>query len=853
MPVVTLKSFGGIAPVLNARLLADSQAQTALNCPVFRGTLTSLPDLGASVHTLTKTPPPKSIYRFGQDVDADDRYWFHWATDVDVCRSQIAGDASEWTFFTGDGAPKATYNSLALSGSNFPTASRPLGLPAPPSAPTANSITFTNQSHAATVTLTPSHIEDITTALQISLDGSSYTTVTGLSSPVTAASVATRVTTITGVTATEDAGTVTVLSTATGPTAKLFVRIQNGTTEDTTSAFNKTAITGVADAAGTANTPAFVVLDDTEIGSIASGDKFHVATLAGATETVHMNDVLYTGALTATAVAAALNTGLTNKVTATVFGTNIILTPDTAGGSATGTITYKRKTGTAYVSEFSSAGSEVGGPARIFLTQAAVDQVEGAHIALTVNGAESKFAVADPSYVNTMRSLAVYGLTVEVHGNIEPVAIISTIATGTLASLSLKKGVYASTAAQYVTQSSVGYTDADSVLQARVYAYTWVNKESGFEFESAPSAASTIVEVRDDQTVEVTGLDSTPGGEYIATHKRIYRSVSGVFLFVSEVGIADASFVDDVKPDLLGEQLFSTTWALPPAELQGLTNLPNGMMAGFVGRDVYFCDPYHPHAWPENYIQTLDYPIVGLGSMDTTLAVLTKGHPYFMQGVHPEGMAVVKSDLEQACVSKRSIVNIMGSVVYAAPDGLMLLSSGGSRILTENLFDRSQWQGLKPESIHAYQQDNMYVAFYDSGTTQGGFVYDVQSGQLILHDIYVDAGYHSLLRDELFVVGADKLVKKWYGGAAKNYVWKSKKFTMPHIIGFSCAQLEAEAYPMTVKLYADGVLIHTQTVTSREPFRLPAKVGRDWEFQIEGSKEVFSFAMANSMTELANG
>jgi hypothetical protein len=279
-------------------------------------------------------------------------------------------------------------------------------------------------------------------------------------------------------------------------------------------------------------------------------------------------------------------------------------------------------------------------------------------------------------------------------------------------------------------------------------------------------------------------------------------------------------------------------------------------MSGFTGRDVYFCDPYHPHAWPENYVQTLDFPIVGLGRMDTTLAVLTKGTPYLIQGTHPSNMAVVKSDLEQACVSKKSIVSLMGGVLYAAPDGLMLLSPGGSRIVTENLFDYSQWQTFfKPESIHAYQQDNQYIAFYNNGTQSGGFIFDVRSGQFILHDMYADAGYHDLLLDKLFLAVNDSgnKVKTWGTGSSKSYTWKSKKFTMPQVMGFSCAQLEAEGYPMTVKFYADTTLVHTQTVQNRDPFRLPSKVGRDWEMQIEGSKEVFSLSIANSMSELASG
>lgn len=539
MPAITIRSFGGIAPAVPPRYLQESQAQIAVNCPVFRGSIQPLADVGTSLLTLPKTGTPQTIYRFGQDTVSNTQYWFHWTADVDVCRSQIAGDTSEWTFFTGDGAPKATYAALATSGSDYPAAARRLGLPAP-----------------------------------------------------TAAVIAT----------------------------------ENGTPDETD-------------------------------------------------------------------------------------------TPET-----------------------------------------------------------------------------------------------------------------------------------------RVYTFTWVSKEAGFEVESAPAPASLDVNITSNQTVTLSGFPAVPTGDYNVTHKRIYRSVNGVYLYVDEITAATATYEDSVAADALGEELPSLYWAQSPDNLSGLTNLPNGMMAGFVGRDVYFSEPYRPHAWPETYIQTVDYPVVGLGRMDTTLAVLTTGVPYLMQGAHPDSVAVVKSDLEQACVSKRSIVSFGSAVIYAAPDGLMMLSPGGSRIVTENLFNYTQWQQFfAPETIHAYAHDNQYIGFYDNGVTRGGFIFDVTSQQFILHDIYATAGFRDLQRDKLFLAFEDRSLKVWFDGAAKSYTWKSKKFTLPQIVGFSCAQLEAEAYPMTLKVYVDGTVIHTQTVTSRNPFRLPAKVGRDWELQVEGSSEVFSLSLATSMTELASG
>jgi len=539
MPVVSIKSFGGIAPAVPSRYLKDTQAQVALNCPVFTGSIQPLPDVTSSILTLPKSGVPQTIYRFGQDTVSDTDYWFHWTSDVDVCRSQIAGDTSEWTFYTGDGEPKATYAALATSGSDYPSNARRLGLPAP-----------------------------------------------------TSEAIAT----------------------------------ENGTADDT------------------------------------------------------------------------------------------------------------------------------------------------------------------------------------------------------------------------------------AVPETRVYTYTLVSKEAGFEVESAPAPASLGVTVTPNQTVTITGFAPLPTGAYNITHRRIYRSVSGVYLFVAEIAASAASYEDDVAADALAEELPSLYWSQSPDDLQGLTNMPNGMMAGYVGRDVYFCEPYRPHAWPETYIQTVDYPVVGLGRMDTTLAVLTTGVPYLMQGAHPDSIAVVKSDLEQACVSKRSIVSFGSSVVYAAPDGLMMLSPGGSQIITEDLFNYKQWQAyFKPESIHAYAHDNQYIGFYDTGATRGGFILDMSTRQFILHDIYATAGFRDTQRDKLFLAFDDRSLRTWYEGDAKSYVWRSKKFTMPQIMGFSCAQLEAEAYPMTLHFIADGETIHTQTVTSRNPFRLPAKVGRDWEVQIEGSSEVFAVHMATSMTELAGG
>lgn len=390
------------------------------------------------------------------------------------------------------------------------------------------------------------------------------------------------------------------------------------------------------------------------------------------------------------------------------------------------------------------------------------------------------------------------------------------------------------------------------VQETRVYTYTYVYKIGGREIESAPAAPSNSVDVWPGQEVNLTG-GIAPSSPYAATHMRVYRSTAGTFLFVSEVTLAagQGTIVDNVDPEDLLEEVPSLYWATPPDALTGLINLPNGIMAGFLGRDVYFCEPYVPHAWPESYRQAFDFPIVGIGRIDTTLVVLTKGTPYIVQGSHPDSMVVIKSDVEQACVSKRSIVSIDNFVFYASPDGLVAVSPGGSSVVTENLYTYKQWQeAFAPESIHAYQHDRKYIAFYDNGTTQGCFIFDMVSKQFSLHEITATAGYNDMRNDTLYLLQSS-LVKPWDSGTALNYTWKSKVFTMPQYIGMGCAHVEAEAYPVTFTLWADGVQVHTQDVTNRQPFRLPPVKARDWEYQVTGTGEVFAVYVATSMGELA--
>ena len=901
MAAFFIKSFGGVSPKTPPRYLQDSQAQVAINCPVFAGSLVPLPNVGTTVTTLTKGGDPVTIYRWGQDVDEDARYWFSWNYDVDVCRGQVAGDSSEWTFYTGDGYPKATYNDIALTGTDLPYSSIPLGVPNPAKALQPTVPTFNPTTYAAELTLDAVSLANLTSSgLEMSFNNGtswtavplnvSYTPSGGSAIPTLPATnrevyVAGRINAVlsASVTAEVKLNDVIVTTIATGANVTILFRgiLASTSSYDTTGTFTYSAnfnnldpfypggISGAGVGFGTTYDQPYYVIKNSQFQIVkAGGVKITIKTTNVAGNTVNaVSATTYSMSTWDDLRAFLVNNTVDVNIGGGFFqsallyqvcGDTIIIIPNAWGTSTLGKpgkiqfiIGELDSDADKYIA---TVAKDAPGPARLFFTKANYDAyIKGNFYAATINnGTEVKNPISsslDPNGFNITDCI------------IKPIAednsayVIETIyALGSSARLVLKAGTYPTTSSNtYFTLSAQGYEDTTSVPDTRVYTYTFVSKVSNFTFESGPASPSTAVDVYKDQPVTLSGFDLPSNyPNYAITAKRIYRTVNGVYLFVAEISATASSYVDELQPDELSEEMTVTGWSPPPTTLQGLINLPNGMMAGFIGRDIYFCDPYHPHAWPESYIQTVDYPVIGLGRMDTTLAVLTKGVPYFIQGSHPESMVVVKSDIQQSCSSKRSIVNINGTVLFASPDGLVMLSSGGSKVLTENMFTRAQWQSINPSSIHAYQHDSKYIAFYSSAGVNGGFVFDLISGQFIFHDIYATAGYNDLVRDQLFLAFSDKTIKKWFDGSSKTYTWRSKIFTMPQIMGFSCAQVEAETYPVTARFYCDNSTtpFHTQTVASRTPFRLPVKVGRDWEVQLEGTPQVFSVGVAQSMEEL---
>lgn len=396
---------------------------------------------------------------------------------------------------------------------------------------------------------------------------------------------------------------------------------------------------------------------------------------------------------------------------------------------------------------------------------------------------------------------------------------------------------------------------AETVVLTTTYVSAWGE-------EGPPGPTSVAVSWRPGQTLNLTALAVAPGGAYNITAKRIYRSATGSastkFQLVNTEGdaaIATTTYNDTKLTAVLGEVLATTGWIEPADTMIGLTAMANGVLAGFFGNTLCFCEPYAPYAWPVRYRQSTKAPIVGIAAFDQSLFVGTTQGIYIFTGVDPASMSQVMLPDQQSCVSKRSIVPMLGGVVFAAPDGLFHCSGGGLVNLTKDIMTRVEWQAYVPATISGYESDSRYVAFFDTGVRQAGMIFEFGGKATFSEtDLYATAGYRDRQRDALYLV-VGNVLKKWDAGAALTLDWTSGVDRLQSEVNFAAARVDAAAYPLTFKVYADGVLKHTQSVTSRYAFRLPGGYrSKRYHFQITSTAKVRSFEYASSMQGLtANG
>lgn len=445
-----------------------------------------------------------------------------------------------------------------------------------------------------------------------------------------------------------------------------------------------------------------------------------------------------------------------------------------------------------------------------------------------------------------------------------------------------------------------------SVPETRAYVYTYVND---FAEEGQPSPA-TVASGDGTGTWRVV-IPQPPAGYNTNRamnpgHYRLYRTVTdssgnATYYQVTEVPINPVGTVtinDSASDSSITANLVLNTigFAPPPAGLQGVVMMANGIAAGFAGadhREVWFSAAYLPHAWPPQYALTVDYPIVGLTANGTSLNIMTQGSPFIATGVTPDTMTIGKITANEPCISRGSIVAAGEGAYYASPNGIQLLNTGGTENVTLQIYEKEFHYSLLPMQWASARYGSSYLGAVKGdpipspdGLGYFGFVMDNSVANTPFTYLRFPVDIVNLYMDELsgqiFGLMSNSTVMQWNPPIGvpgtttlKPWQWKTKKFRFTTPQQFKAFMVLFEVPPevtftpgvrntdqsqiydptaqyMIVRVYADGKFILVREVQkSGEVLLITGGFKAElWEFQFEGIIGMRFFKCASSVKEL---
>jgi len=323
------------------------------------------------------------------------------------------------------------------------------------------------------------------------------------------------------------------------------------------------------------------------------------------------------------------------------------------------------------------------------------------------------------------------------------------------------------------------------------------------ELNGQTLAISEVVD-RDSFKVEITSITAYTSGGTAAREaeingtsmlRRIYRTdANGAFKLVADE--SSTSYSDTKADEDLGETLPSADWGAPPGDLHSLVLHPDGFLVGLSKNTIRFSEPYRPWAWPEAYELSMDFSGVGLGVWGDNIVVPTTAIPYLVSGTHPANVSLDQLEYHQSCVSKESIVGLQSGVMYASPDGLVVVDGGGVRLITEELMEKREWDRYNPSSIRGSTYDERYYGFYenvgDAGDENGYFVFDPKQpgAEWRVGGTHATAVHQDREADALYLMVGNSIKQFDAGGGEEQAFWRSKRFVLHRPVAFSAGKVK---------------------------------------------------------------
>jgi hypothetical protein len=869
MPAIRIATFGGMVPAQDARILPDNAATLSENVWLVNGTLQGW-KAHRQLRALTNSTT-EAVYRIpintAEAANFSNSLWLEFDDPTaTVIRAPMLQDTHSRYYFLGSDLDPS-YNSLYRIQNDLPALK--LGIPAPGAEPslvatsgyvlnaevvvsqisanpaairwsTYESVSGTTRailnigrtSNVATISVDPGH--DFEAGDFINVTSTEY----GVRAPV-----ANTQRFITYVSRSSDVATITT-STAHGLAVDDLVRVLP------TTASEYAEVSGGSSSVSTnSRTDGVVLIVTSSAHGLEAGDAVRIAT----SNSDINGDFIITSVPSSTSFTytksgadytSAAYTGTAKKLTAG-FG---------------GTFTVTAVTSTTF--SYTSAGLDVASTADTGTTNE------------MTTGFAGLFEV-----VSTTAATLTYAST---GGNV--------VAVATEGNVTKYRSVERSNTAGSTSIGSVILEPADNTTEmiTRSYVYTYVTE---FGEESAPSPAVVKTgAVADSWVLTLQEVPESVTTDRLIEKRRIYRTITasnGVssYFQVAEIDYDQLVYTDNASDeDISGNNILeSTLWTPPPADLKGWVAMPNGILAAWRDNEIWFSEPYRPHAWPVSYQVSVDYPIVGLGVMGQTLIIATKGSPWAATGVNPSSISLSKINSFEPCQSRGSIVSTPAGVYYASANGIVVAVPGQVRLITTELISPAQWQENHDlGNIKAVEFEGGYLAYEISttGSTSGFYINAAQPriGYNELTDSsngLVNVCFDPWTAQPLIIRnGYIYIIDHPDGTGQQPFKWRSKKFALPSRKNIAAMKVRFDipsdaptlsstrntASPQTLasdqyallRLYADGDLVTTRELrSSNEYIALPSGFkANQYQVEIEGRVSIFDIQMATSSKEL---
>jgi hypothetical protein len=879
MTAIKITKFVGTAPRNSPELLSDTSAQVARNAKLYSGDLIPYPTPVVTGNT-ARTGEIKTLYGIRGHNQSTVKF-LSFNNKVDIVTPATDKLEEHRFYYSGDGKPKVSTYDLATEGSAgpYPIDYYELGLPLPKLKPTAVATAFTaataltfKRDNANTVTVTTANPHNLKTGAVASISGFTYRTGTY-----------TRSTT-----------TITVTITAHGLTsgATIFLEfISGGATTN-----NYTIIVTSVDT---------FTCTDTASGTISSSNvKWDIRDLNTIAEVAVINPttITYTSAGPAIAETSVVKVGAYTQVASATATITLA-----AHGLATGNQVYLEFTsGTATDGVYSvtvltsstftvvvPVSTTTSGNVNVYLVVGIVDlgdQVQGRSYLYTWFTPWREESIGsepiEPLYIREGQTVTISNLpTVAPTGknNIRGIRLYRTIATLTGADFFLLKTLWFPA---YIR--SISRTNGTVSVTLTQYHNMLVDDRFKLVSDVEPAFDVTdgvVTRIVNSDTFEyaLPGVD-IPEVEYAG---RLYYDIAEKKTNPARYWGLDDNylFTDDFNYRSLLTLLRTTEYEPPPETLQGLTVLHNGIMAGFVGNDLYFSEPNQYHAWPSQYRRSFEYDIVALSSFGGFLLVLTKGFPYLVEGNTPQSMVPQKLSVMYPCLSATSVAQTNFGVVWSTHDGLAVFgSTAASQLLTKAVHHSDTWtDGTVPsELVGAVFKENYIGSTRSYALTLESVDGEEGTGLSFVDlDFNFSASWFDNEENVLYTTsGTSGDIYQWDDRSQQSMTarWKSKVFVTPTPVNLGAARVVADydgqsASPLwetvestwltstqqwdggatlTFNLYINKQLVFTTTRTDGGVFRLPAGYKSDtFEVEVISPLRVRSIHLAETPLGLA--